>query len=71
MDMPREDKSELYLNALDYAKEHNLDINKAEDVLQIAKAVDPEHTSKEEVEELIYQLKNATFFLTMTSKKEE
>ena len=69
MDMPREDKSELYMKALEYAKENNLDINNLEDVKKIAEALDPDHTSDAEVAELKYQLTNATMFLNLTGAK--
>jgi hypothetical protein len=70
MDMPREDKSELYMKALDYAKENNLDIQNIEDVKKIAEALDPDHTSDKELEDLKYQLNNAKIFLNITGAKE-
>lgn len=69
MDLPQEDKSELYMKALDYAKEHNLDITMSEDVKTILEALDPEHTSEKEVNEFMYQLKNASLFLNITGAK--
>lgn len=69
MDLPKEDKSELYLNALDYAKENNLDINNIEDIKKILEALDP--NQKEELNDFQYQLKNATFFLTLTSANKD
>lgn len=69
MDLPREDKSELYMKALDYAKEHNLDINSPQDVYKILEEVDPEH--KEDINDFMYQLKNATMFLNLASAKNE
>jgi hypothetical protein len=71
MDIPREDKSELYLKALDYAKENNLDINNSEDVKRIAETLDPDHTSDKDVEEFKYQLNNASIFLNITGAKKE
>lgn len=71
MDLPVEDKSELYMKALDYAKEHNLDINNREDVIKILEVVDPEHMSEKEVDAFMYQLKNATIFLNITGAKNE
>jgi hypothetical protein len=71
MDMPREDRSELYMKALDYAKEHDLDINNLEDVKTIAEALDPDHTSDKDLEDLKYQLNNAKIFLNITGAKNE
>jgi hypothetical protein len=56
---------------LDYAKEHNLDINNREDIKKILEILDPEHMSEKEIEEFMYQLKNATIFLNITGAKNE
>ena len=69
MDLPHEDKSALYMKALDYAKEHNLDINNKEDVAMILQALDPAHTSTKEIDEFMYQLKNASVFLSITKNE--
>ncbi len=69
MDLPREDKSEVYMKALDYAKEHNLDINNRTDVRKILQILDPEHMNEKEIDEFMYQLKNATIFLNIMGAK--
>jgi len=71
MDLPREDKSALYMKALDYAKEHNLDINTKDDVAMILQVLDPAHTSEKEVDDFMYQLKNASLFLRIANAKNE
>jgi hypothetical protein len=71
MDLPVEDKSEMYMKALDYAKEHDLDINNSEDVKKILEALDPEHMSDKEVVAFQYQLNNATMFLNIVGAKNE
>ena len=69
MDMPREDKSDLYMKALDYAKEHDLDITNAQDVYKILEEVDPDH--KEDINDFMYQLKNAQMFLRLAGAKND
>jgi len=71
MDLPHEDKSALYMKALDYAKEHSLDINNKDDVASIVAVLDPEHASEKEVDTFMYQLKNAALFLHIASAKNE
>lgn len=69
MDLPHEDKSELYMKAMDYAKENNLDINNREDVKKIVEVLDPLHSSEKEIDEFMYQLNNAAIFLNVTDAK--
>jgi hypothetical protein len=71
MDLPVEDKSELYMKALEYAKEHDLDINNREDVKTIVEAVDPDHSNEKEIDAFAYQLKNVTMFLNIVGAKNE
>ncbi|HUD44419.1 MAG TPA: hypothetical protein VMR41_02660 [Patescibacteria group bacterium] len=48
---PTVEKTELVIKALNYAHDNNLDIHSKEDVVKILQALDPEHTSDNEVEE--------------------
>lgn len=66
---PVVEKSELVIDALQYAQDHNLDINNKDDVKKILEALDPEHA--ENVEEFIELLKNADTFMDMTAKEKE
>jgi len=68
---PAIEKTELVINALDYASTHNLDINNKEDVRKIAEAVDPEHVSNEDIEELIKLLQATDTFMDMEAAKKE
>jgi hypothetical protein len=69
MDLPPEDNSEIIMKALDYAREHNLDVNNSEHVKSILEALDPAHASEKEVEEFKYQLNNALIFLNISGSK--
>lgn len=60
-------KSELVIDALQYAHDHNLDINKMEDVQKILDALDPEH--KEHVTEFAELLKTSDTFLGMKARE--
>lgn len=66
---PVTEKSELVIDALQYAHDHNLDINNKDDVRKILEAIDPEHT--ENVDEFAELLKNADAFMEMTVKEKE
>jgi len=56
-------KTELVIAALAYANIHKLDIKSKENVKQIAEALDPDHTSEEDVEELMRLLEGAESFI--------
>ena len=59
-------KSELVIDALQYAHDHNLDINNKDDVRKILEALDPEH--KENIDEFTELLKTSDAFMEMTAK---
>lgn len=69
MDDQKVKKSELVIDALTYAHEHNLDINKREDVEKILEVLDPEH--KEDMNEFSELLKDSEAFMDMTAKEKE
>ncbi len=50
---PIEEHAKLILDAYSYALEHKLDIGSKTDVVTILKAVNPEHSSEENAEDLI------------------
>lgn len=50
---PIEEHAKLILDAYSYALEHKLDIKSKTDVVTILKAVNPEHSSEENAEDLI------------------
>lgn len=54
---PVEEKTKLVIDAYRYAIDHNLDITNKEDVTTILKALDPEHSSENEVETFMPMLK--------------
>lgn len=56
-------KSELVIDALQYAHDHNLDINNIEDVKKILEALDPEHN--ENLTEFAELLKTSDTFMGM------
>lgn len=56
-------KSELVIDALQYAHDHNLDINDIDDVKKILDVIDPEH--KEIVTEFAELLKTSDTFFEM------
>jgi len=62
-------KSELVIDALQYAHDHNLDINKLEDVQKILDVLDPEH--KENVAEFAELLKTSDTFMGMDAREKE
>jgi len=62
-------KSELMIDALQYAHDHNLDINNKDDVQKILEVLDPEH--KEDVDAFTELLKTSDVFMGMETKKIE
>ncbi len=60
-------KSELVVDALQYAHDHNLDINNIDDVQKILDALDPDH--KENVAEFAELLKTSDMFMGMKAQK--
>ncbi len=67
MDKPTE-KAALVINALDYARTHNLEINNKQDVKKILEALDPLHTSEEEVKEFMKLLQDTDTLMEMIDK---
>ncbi len=61
------EKTELVISVLHYAHEHNLDINKREDVEEILEVLDPKHT--EDIDKFVELLKNADAFMEMTARE--
>lgn len=59
-------KSELVIDALQYAHDHNLDINNIDDVKKILEVLDPEH--KENVTEFVELLKTSDTFMGMKAR---
>jgi len=59
-------KSELVIDALQYAHSHNLDINVPEDVRKILEVLDPEH--KENIDEFMELLKTSDMFMSMKAR---
>ena len=62
-------KSELVIDALQYAHDHNLDIANKDDVRKILEVLDPEH--KEDVVAFTELLKTSDVFMGMETKKIE
>ncbi len=60
-------KSELVINALQYAHDHKLDINNKDDVQKILEVLDPEH--KENIDEFAELLKTSDVFMGMKAKE--
>lgn len=60
-------KSELVIDALQYAHDHNLDIDNIDDVKKILEVFDPEH--KENVTEFSELLKTSDTFMGMQAYK--
>ncbi len=69
MNDPVVEKSKLVLDALQYAHDHNLDINKRESVERILKVLDPQHL--ENIDEFEELLKNSDAFMDMSAKDKE
>lgn len=59
-------KSELVIDALQYAHDHKLDINNKDDVRKILEILDPDH--KENIDEFTELLKTSDTFMEMTAK---
>jgi len=59
-------KSELVIDALQYAHDHNLDINNKDEVQKILDVLDPEH--KEDVAEFAEILKTSDTFMGMKAR---
>lgn len=57
--------SELVIDALQYAHDHDLDINKMDDVQKILDVLDPDH--KEDVAKFVELLKTSETFMNMKS----
>ena len=66
---PVVEKSELVIDALKYAQDHNLDINNQDDVAKILEVLDPEHT--EDIDEFMELLKNAEVAMDILAKKKD
>ena len=66
---PAVQKSELVIDALQYAHDHNLDINNINDVQKILDALDPDH--KENVVEFAELLKTSDTFMGMSAREKE
>jgi len=62
-------KSELMIDALQYAHDHNLDINNMDDVRKILEVLDPEH--KEDLDTFAELLKTSDVFMGMEARKKE
>ena len=62
-------KSELVIDALQYAHDHKLDINNKDDVRKILEVLDPEH--KENIDAFVELLQNADTFMDMTARERE
>lgn len=52
-------KTELVINGLSYAQDHNLDIHNKDDVKKILEVIDPEHVSDEIVADFMKLLLSA------------
>lgn len=59
-------KSELVVDALQYAHDHDLDINSKEDVKKILEVLDPDH--HEDIDEFMELLSTSDTFLGMKAK---
>jgi len=62
-------KSELVIDALQYAHDHNLAINNKDDVRKILELLDPEH--KEDLDAFAELLKTSDVFMGMEAKEKE
>ena len=60
-------KSELVIDALQYAHDHNLDIHNISDVQKILDVLDPDH--KENVAEFAELLKTSDTFMGMKARE--
>lgn len=66
---PVTQKSELVIEALQYAHDHQLDITNKDDVQKILTILDPER--KENIDTFAELLKTSDMFIEMTAKKKE
>lgn len=66
---PAVEKTELVIKALDYAHSHNLDIRNKEDVAKIIKAIDPEHSSQQNLEDFMKLLHAANTLIEKDVKR--
>jgi hypothetical protein len=71
MNNKAKEKTELVINALEYAHEHELDINNNEDVKKILENVDDRYIDENEVEEFMALLQNADTFMEMNASKKK
>lgn len=62
-------KSELVIDALQYAHDHKLDINNEDDVRKILDVLDPDH--KEDLDEFMELLKTSDVFMGMKAREKE
>jgi hypothetical protein len=64
---PITQKSELVIDALQYAHDHELDIQNEADVCKILAVLDPNHT--QDVTEFVELLKTSDVFMDMKAKE--
>jgi len=64
---PVTQKSELVIDALQYAHDHGLDVQKKVDVRRILDVLDPNHT--QDVAEFIELIKTSDVFMGMKAKE--
>lgn len=62
-------KSELVIDALQYAHDHNLDVANKDDVRKILEVLDLEH--KEDLDTFVELLKTSDVFMGMKAKEKE
>ncbi len=62
-------KSELVIDALQYAHDHKLNINNKDEVQKILDVLDPEH--KEDIDAFMEILKTSDTFMGMTAREKE
>ncbi len=65
------EKTELVINAIDYAYTHNLNISNKEDVKKILEVFVPERISEEEVKEFMDLLEHADAFMEVTASRKD
>jgi hypothetical protein len=62
-------KSELIIDALQYAHDNDLDVSNKNDVLKILDVLDPDHT--EDADEFMRLLNTSDMFMNITAKENE
>ncbi|MDO8270043.1 MAG: hypothetical protein Q7T54_05250 [Candidatus Levybacteria bacterium] len=62
-------KSELIIDALQYAHDHELDVHNKDDVQKILDVLDPEH--KQDIDEFAELLKTSDVFMGMKAREKE